>query len=74
MCVKINNDELFCNAFPLENAQSMVLFLDILLDVVCTYYCVARVSCLVLYNFLARPSRTDVVLVQYVNDLVASMS
>ena len=28
----------------------------------------------ILYNFLARPSRTDVVLVQYVNDLVTSMS
>ena len=26
----------------------MILFLDRLLDVVCTYYCVARVTCLVL--------------------------
>ena len=28
----------------------MILFLDRLLDVVCTYYCVARVTCLVLIN------------------------
>ena len=46
MCVKINDDELFYNAFPFENAY-MILFLDILLDVVRTYYCVARVTCLV---------------------------
>ena len=44
--VKINNDELFCNAFPFQNAY-MILFLDSLLDVVCTYYYVARVTCLV---------------------------
>ena len=28
----------------------MILFLDRLLDVVCTYYCVARVTCLVSIN------------------------
>ena len=42
VCVKINNDELFCNAIPFENVSG--------LDVVCTYYCVARVTCQVLVN------------------------
>ena len=56
VCVKINNDELFCNAFPFENAKSMILFLDRLLDMVCTYYCVARVTCLgiIMYVFMKR--------------------
>ena len=30
----------------------MILFLDRLLDVVCTYYCVARVTCLVEIMFI----------------------
>ena len=32
VCVKINNDELFCNAFPFENSYAFYLWID--LDVV----------------------------------------
>ena len=35
----------FITLFRLK--MHMILFLDSLLDVVCTYYCVARVTCLV---------------------------
>ena len=37
--VKINNDELFCNAFPFQKIH-MILFLDRLLDVIqCVLLC-----------------------------------
>ena len=60
VCVKINNYELFCNAFPFENAKSVIIFLDRLFDVVCTYYCVARVTWLV---YIRRSRRCDYFLV-----------
>ena len=41
----------------------MILFLDRLLDVVCTYYCVARVTCLVLYNCLSRDAMVSAAIV-----------
>ena len=44
MCLKINNDELFCNAFPFENSYDFISGYTIRRGV---YYCVARVTCLV---------------------------
>ena len=45
VCVKINNDGLFCNAFPFENSYDFISGYTFRRGV---YYCVARVTCLVL--------------------------
>ena len=39
-----------CFVTPFRLKMHMILFLDRLLDVVCTYYCVARVTCLLSSN------------------------
>ena len=70
VCVNINNDELFCNAFRLK--MHIYICIYSLLDVVCTYYCVARVTCLVV--LITSPYKTLPILFDFARFLTLCIS
>ena len=60
----------FVTLFRLK--MHMIIFMDSLLDVVCTYYCVARVTCLVI--LITAPYKTSPVILDLARFLTLCIS